>query len=191
MFYPKACNELLLWSLKINLPTLYNVIINIVSILIMFLLQAAQPASIPSAPHRGEAEHSSMVEASREGFLRPASCSGRDAATRHHGLQSVVSFTWRPGDAFFFFFCGLRLSGGTLNIRAHTWGDTSTLEYSKNLPFLLGTAETHHVPQIYMAIYKTVLCCLGAWQVTLNFVFSTKSTMCTHITGLDPLPPGA
>ena len=71
---------------------------------------------------------------------------------------------------YFFFFCGLRLSGGTLNIRAHTWGDTSTLEYSKNLPYLLRTAETHHVPQIYMAIYKTVLCCLGAC------IFNTMAT---------------
>ena len=107
---------------------------------------------------------------------------------------SKIHMVWSSTFAyfFFFFFCRLRLSGGTLNIRAHTWGDTSTLEYSKNLPYLLRTAETHHVPQIYMAIYKTVLSCLGAWQVTLNFVvFFTKSTMCTHITGLDPLPPRA
>ena len=39
--------------------------------------------------------------ASREGFLRPASCSGRDAAARHRGLQSGVSLTRRPGDAYF------------------------------------------------------------------------------------------
>ena len=68
--------------------------------IIVVLLQAAQPASSPSTPHR-RAEHSSMVEASREGFLRPASCSGKDTATRHRGLQSGVSFAWRPGDAHF------------------------------------------------------------------------------------------
>ena len=55
----------------------------------------------PPLPTEGRAEHSSMAEASREGNLRPASCSGRDAATRHRGLQSGVSFTWRPGDAHF------------------------------------------------------------------------------------------
>ena len=49
----------------------------------------------------------------------------------------------------------------------------------------------YRVPQIYMAVYKTVLCCLGTWQVPLNFDFQPKQWCDTYITGLDPLPPEA
>ena len=53
-------------------------------------------------------------------------------------------------------------------------GTHQTFEYTK---ILMKITEAHHVPQIHMAIYKTVLCHLGAWQVPLNFDLQTENVM--------------
>ena len=63
-----------------------------------------------------------------------------------------------------------KVSGRTLSIspeplRRHT--QLSNIQ--KNLSYLLKATEAHYAPRIHMAFYKIVLCCLGAWQVPLNF----------------------